>query len=309
MQINKKFRNIVVFFLVSSLVLSYFAIESPVMEENNSEEAVSFNLNQDSNVYYKNEDMINLDNLDSPLKISSISNITILSPHVNQYCGIEPPNFTVFINFSNVHARWYTLDGGAINISFTTNGTLDDIEWKKYSDGDTPTISFYCNDTNGNIYSDSVNIIIDKRNPWVRINYLVDGTEYKQAPNYGCSLSGELAVYWWEITDGINTVSTTINGEWYDFKNGVINYTIFVKDRANNLVFDKVSIIKNVPPPDIVVVGEDDDENDSVDDEDPRSRRIDDIRVIVIASTLAISGIVAALIIMLIKKKRLKIYI
>jgi len=63
---------------------------------------------------------------------------------------------------------WYTIDGGLINITFISNGTIDQGNWSSLLDG-VITLTFYANDTVGHIKSKSVIIIKDTTEPTINI--------------------------------------------------------------------------------------------------------------------------------------------
>jgi len=84
--------------------------------------------------------------------------LSIKSPSVNETFGSAPPSFIIEVIESNLHKLWYSLDGGLTNVSFTLNGSLDSQEWSKLSNG-VIRITFYSNDTLGNISKKEITII------------------------------------------------------------------------------------------------------------------------------------------------------
>ena len=52
---------------------------------------------------------------------------------------------------------WYSLDGGITTYSITTNATIDQAVWTALSEGSI-TITFYANDTLGNLTFEEVTI-------------------------------------------------------------------------------------------------------------------------------------------------------
>jgi parallel beta-helix repeat protein len=84
--------------------------------------------------------------------------IVIISPLEGVTFGVIPPSFTVTVTDAFVLDMWYSLDGGVTKYFFTTNETIDQVAWDALPEGSI-TISFYVNDTGGNVSSDSVNVV------------------------------------------------------------------------------------------------------------------------------------------------------
>lgn len=88
-------------------------------------------------------------------------NIIVNSPTNNQLFSSEPPNFSVEITDPHLDTMWYSINGGQ-NITFTSNGTLNQEVWDGLSDGSL-TVSFYANDSAGNMAINSVEIKKDTK--------------------------------------------------------------------------------------------------------------------------------------------------
>jgi len=85
--------------------------------------------------------------------------ITINSPSTSEIFGINAPGYNLTIIESNIHTRWYTLDSGTTNFTFTgLTGTIDQTIWDSISEGDI-TIRFYVNDSAGNINFEEIEVI------------------------------------------------------------------------------------------------------------------------------------------------------
>jgi len=83
--------------------------------------------------------------------------IIITSPTTGATFGASAPSFIVEITDEHLDVMWYSLDGGLTNFTFTANGTIDQTAWAALLEGSV-TITFYANDTLGNIVSESVNV-------------------------------------------------------------------------------------------------------------------------------------------------------
>jgi len=86
--------------------------------------------------------------------------IDIISPSSGGNFNLTAPEFTVEITDINfIDRMWYSLNGGQ-NFTFTSNETINQAEWDSLSDG-LITITFFANDTVGNLASDSISITKD----------------------------------------------------------------------------------------------------------------------------------------------------
>lgn len=94
-------------------------------------------------------------------------NINIISPISNQVFSSGAPDYTVEITDPNLDTMRYSLNGGQ-NITFNSSGTIRKGEWDALPDG-TVIITFYANDTAGNIGSESVNIIKNTSAPSINL--------------------------------------------------------------------------------------------------------------------------------------------
>ena len=84
--------------------------------------------------------------------------IIISSPNTDEIFGASAPSFMVEISDDNLDSMWYSLDGGTTNFLFTTNGTINQAAWSALAEGSV-TITFYANDTLGNLESESVDVV------------------------------------------------------------------------------------------------------------------------------------------------------
>ena len=84
--------------------------------------------------------------------------ILINFPLTDRIFGLVAPNYNISIDELNLDMIWYTLDGGITNYTIISlSGTLNQTGWEALSEGSV-TISFYANDTAGNITFMSVRV-------------------------------------------------------------------------------------------------------------------------------------------------------
>jgi len=84
--------------------------------------------------------------------------VTIDEPNSLDTYGTEAPDFSISIVGTDIDTRWYTLDNGVTNITFSgLTGTFEEVEWDKLTSG-THTIRFYVSNSMGRIFFDEVTI-------------------------------------------------------------------------------------------------------------------------------------------------------
>ena len=87
--------------------------------------------------------------------------ITIIFPLPNSLFGLDSPNYNITIDELNLDTVWYTIDGTLKKYIITSlTGTLNQTVWESLSEG-IHTISFYANDSSGNIAQVDVQVIIE----------------------------------------------------------------------------------------------------------------------------------------------------
>jgi len=84
-------------------------------------------------------------------------NIIINSPSSGSQFGVNAPAFIITVNDESLDSMWYSLDGGLTTHAITTNATIDQTAWTALSEGSI-TITFYANDTLGNLSFEEVTI-------------------------------------------------------------------------------------------------------------------------------------------------------
>jgi len=89
--------------------------------------------------------------------------INIISPVNNSKQTRNPPIINLNVEDLYLEEIWYTLDGGLINITFSSNGPINEsiwqLIWDSVEEGEYITITFYANDTIGRLSSKTVYLI------------------------------------------------------------------------------------------------------------------------------------------------------
>jgi len=205
----------------------------------------------------------NVDN-DMEPKLSVPPAINIISPTTNQLNGSIAPDFIVEITDpSGVNETWYTIDSGSTNITFSVNGTIDQTEWNFRPNG-TVTITFYANNTGGEVSSSSVTVHKDVAAPLIILNSPISNQLFGlESPNFDVSITeGNLQWSWYELNNGTHWSSNytfggstgTINqGAWDFFANGTVTINFYANDVFWNFNSTEVTVRKDSYIPSIII--------------------------------------------------------
>ncbi len=197
--------------------------------------------------------------------LARYSYVNIIKPLLGKGFGLIPPNFTIEVTVPKLDTTWYSLNG-AKNITFTTNGTLNEGEWGSLPDG-IIKITFYANDTAGNVASDTVNIIKDTIAPNIIIISPNQGENVgPAAPSFIVRVNDSNPDKMWYSLNGAKNITFTTNGtlnegEWGSLPDGIIKITFYANDTAGNVASDTVNIIKDTIAPNIIIISPNQGEN------------------------------------------------
>ncbi|MFX1323653.1 MAG: hypothetical protein ACFE8N_01765, partial [Promethearchaeota archaeon] len=195
-------------------------------------------------------------NLDLKLNAPSI---TINNPTPYKLLNSTAPNYNVYIQDAN-DTYWYSIDGGITNITFLTNGTIDQNEWDGQGNG-TVTIVFYANNTLAEETSASVTVRKDKLAPSITINSPTPNQLIgSSAPTFDLTIvEGNLNTTWYTIDGGSTNytftgTSGTINqGAWTARPNGTVTIRFYANDTFGNSSFNEVVVLKDTQAPSITI--------------------------------------------------------
>ncbi|MHA2030362.1 MAG: hypothetical protein ACW99Q_13300, partial [Candidatus Kariarchaeaceae archaeon] len=167
--------------------------------------------------------------------------ITINTPNSDEVCNSTAPSFTVSVSGSNLDTRWYTLNDGLVNYTFTgLNGNISQLAWDAPSDG-TITIKFYINNTLGVIGFDEITVIKDTLVPFISINLPFNNTYCRTAPLINILASDvNLENIWYEVNTipiplGNNVDQQLDNSIWDSLPEGEFTIYLFANDSVNHL--------------------------------------------------------------------------
>ena len=146
---------------------------------------------------------------------------------------------------------WYTIEGALTNITFTSNGTINQILWSGFGSGNLNLI-FFANDSTGLLSSDNIIITKDIDSPIISINDPTPGeTFYANPPNFIVAVNDpHLDSVWYTIDGGITnrTVSsydgTIAQDLWAASAVGEITIRFYAIDAVGNINYREVTVSK-----------------------------------------------------------------
>jgi hypothetical protein len=210
--------------------------------------------------FYVNDSVGNLDTASVVVNKDTIdpSIDNIDSPLSGAWFAGTPPSYTLSITETNLNTIWYTLDGGATNYTGATSGMIDSTAWTNAGDG-LVTITFYVNDSAGNLNFASVIINKDSVNPSIdSINSPSSGAWFNNnPPSYSLSITEtNLDSIWYTLDGGTNNYTGTESGTinltaWTNAGDGLVTITFYVNDSAGNMAFVSVDVNKDTLDPSI----------------------------------------------------------
>jgi parallel beta-helix repeat protein len=187
--------------------------------------------------------------------------INLITPTPSQYYGGISPNFIVEIFEINLDEMWYTVDGGLTNITFISNGSIDQTDWAALSDGSI-TIYFYANDLAGNEMYVQVDVEKDSVDPIITINAPTLSEFFStNSPSFDITIDEiNLDAIWYSIDNGITNISITeLPGTidqtaWIATPDGQINIRFYANDTAGNENYIEIAVNKDLVSPVINII-------------------------------------------------------
>jgi len=187
--------------------------------------------------------------------------VIINNPLGYEVFGFQPPQYDVSVIEPNIDSTWYSLGDGITNISFTgSTGTIDQVEWDKLSNG-TVIITFYANDTTGNVAQASVTVCKDILAPIISVNSPQNDQVFGfNAPSYDLSIQeGNLDKIWYSFDGGVTnfplySLTGTIDQvEWDNIPEGFVTIRFYANDSLGHESFGDAIVVKDLTAPIITI--------------------------------------------------------
>ncbi|MHA2366477.1 MAG: hypothetical protein ACXAC7_21150, partial [Candidatus Hodarchaeales archaeon] len=176
--------------------------------------------------------------------------VNIISPLLAQKFNGTAPNFIVQINDTHLNNMWYRFNGSQ-PIFFISNGSFNQNNWTVLTDGFI-NITFYANDTAGNLGFDQVIVEKDSIGPTIQIlsPTVIDilGTN---TPNFIVRINDtNLDKMWYSLNGGFNQTfsqNETFRVDWWSsLPNGTVSIRFYANDSVSNenvnLIIVKIEI-------------------------------------------------------------------
>ncbi|HMF34219.1 MAG TPA: hypothetical protein VKK79_22530, partial [Candidatus Lokiarchaeia archaeon] len=167
----------------------------------------------------------------------------------NQLCGLAAPAFSLNISEGDLAQVWYTLDGGATNTSCGLTGDLR-TQWGNCGNG-TITVTFWANDTAGNLGWVNVTLRKDTHCPQIAVVTPSSGTNFTGAPGFSLILiDANLTIAWYTVGSDptphyfTGTSSTIDATAWAAAPLGSVMLTFYAQNAAGNTNSTYVTVVK-----------------------------------------------------------------
>jgi len=177
--------------------------------------------------------------------------ITITSPGSNDLFGSGAPSYNIDITDHYLDSYWYLMNGGSNNLISSTSGSFDQGVWNGFGTG-TITITFYANDSLGQIGFASVTIRKDITPPSINIRSPNSGEVFgSSAPSFTVEIiEMNLDTLSYSLNGGIS-IPFTSNGtiaqsEWDALSEESVTIRFDAIDLVGNTDFAEITIVKRL---------------------------------------------------------------
>ncbi|MBD3256370.1 MAG: hypothetical protein GF383_14830, partial [Candidatus Lokiarchaeota archaeon] len=196
--------------------------------------------------------------------------IIINSPQSNIFFNEIPPTFDLSITASDLNTTWYQLYNSSVltdpqQFTYGVDSQILQTHWEEVGNGSV-IISFYANDTVGNIVCYNTSVYKDIIAPSIQIinlknNMLLNGT----APGFDLIVeeinldstwyqlyNGSVLTYPQQFTYGVE--NQILQSHWNEMGNGSVIVSFHANDSAGNLALYNLSVNKDIAAPSIYIV-------------------------------------------------------
>ena len=188
--------------------------------------------------------------------------ITINSPIPDSLQGSQAPLVDLSIEEDYLDSTWYYLDDGIVKTNnYTYTGSIAQSVWEQVGNG-TVTITFYANDTNGNMGFSQTVVSKDNIAPDITIDSPSNGQEFIDVvPIFDLTINeGNLDSIWYSFDNGVTNYSCGIAGQidenvWNSLADGIYALRFYANDTLGNEDYSEVSIIKTSEAEEEIIPG------------------------------------------------------
>ena len=184
---------------------------------------------------------------------------TINSPSKNNVFADFSPAFNIEI-LDAIDKIWYTLNSGSEKYFITNNETIDQTAWMALSDG-VVKITFYSNETSGEIYRRYVHVIKDTEPPQVTIEPMDTTTFGSEAPTIILNIqdTSNITESYYSLDGGVTKIpftgnEVTINQTLWDvLGEGIVTISFYIIDSVGKETIVYVDVYKDLPGDDLLL--------------------------------------------------------
>ena len=209
--------------------------------------------------FYANDTVGNLRTVEVIIYKNILNPIIMINyPNSNDVFNHNPPNFIIIVSGENLDKRWYILNDGITNYTFTgLTETIDQLAWDTLGDGPIK-IKFFINNTLGVIGFDEIIVIKDTIAPLISINLPLNNSYYSNPPIINVLASdGNLDSIWYSVeTYNISLINNTDQAFsysiWSILPEGEFHIFLYANDTVGNINdICKLTLHKDsiAPPP------------------------------------------------------------
>ncbi|MFW9941409.1 MAG: DUF2341 domain-containing protein [Candidatus Thorarchaeota archaeon] len=208
--------------------------------------------------FYANDTYGNFDYEEVTVEKDTLApTINITEPLDYEVFGNIPPNVSITVNDANLDTILYQLENASVITSnYTWTEFIAQSVWNQVGNG-TVTITFYANDTLGNLNYTDIEVYKDIYVPIITIDIPTFDDVYNEtAPNFTVNISGSnLDARWYTLDDGFSNhtflgLTGIINqSAWDDQGDGPVIIKFYLNNTLGVVGFDEVSIIKDTLNP------------------------------------------------------------
>lgn len=173
---------------------------------------------------------------------------------------INSPRYEIYTRSLYIDTMWYNLNYSSNTHTFSElSGQLDQTEWDQLDESNL-TITFYANDSLGNLGSTTISVEKDITLPILTLLNPKENEIYGVDPPYFniTVIDKNILTYWYTLDGGLTNLTFNINGsidhtEWEDKANGTIGMYFYAKDSAGNIGDANVNIKRDIIAPIITI--------------------------------------------------------